>query len=157
MSPPAPDRPAPKGVTRLARKPGRGHDEARLTIRVDFGQHGALGPGKIRLLELIGAQGSISAAGRAMGMSYRRAWLLVDSLNQAFRDPVVATQHGGSGGGGAALTPAGQAMVDRYRTMEAAVEGAAAAHLAAFAQSLSDRPPDFAGPDIDGPDIDDDA
>ena len=95
MTTPAADKPAPRGVTRLARNPARGGDEARLTIRIDFGGHGALGPGKVRLPELIGAQGSISAAGRAMGMSYRRAWLLIDSLNQAFREPVVATQHGG--------------------------------------------------------------
>ncbi|BBK33492.1 molybdate transport system regulatory protein [Stella humosa] len=148
MSPP-PDKPAPRGVTRLARNPARGGGEARLTIRVDFGEHGALGPGKIRLLELIGAQGSISAAGRAMGMSYRRAWLLVDSLNQAFREPMVATQHGGSGGGGAVLTAAGQALIARYRRMEAEVESAAGQHLAAFAASLSERPPAFVAPDMD--------
>ena len=59
-----------------------------------------LGPGKIRLLELIGERGSISAAGRGMGMSYRRAWLLVDDLNRCFKEPVVLTQLGGSGGGG---------------------------------------------------------
>ena len=149
MTTPAADKPAPRGVTRLARNPARGGDEARLTIRIDFGGHGALGPGKIRLLELIGAQGSISAAGRAMGMSYRRAWLLIDSLNQAFREPGGATQQGGQGGGGAALTPAGQALVARYRTMEAALEAAAAEHLSAFAAALSDRAPTFAEPDID--------
>ncbi|WP_374449720.1 winged helix-turn-helix domain-containing protein [Stella sp.] len=148
------DRPAARGVTRLARNPARGGDEARLTIRVDFGGHGALGPGKIRLLELIGAQGSISAAGRAMGMSYRRAWLLVDSLNQAFRAPVVSTQHGGPGGGGAQLTAAGQALVDRYRAMETALEAAAAQHLAAFAAALSDGPPTLSEPD---PDLEDEA
>lgn len=143
------DKPAPRGVTRLTRNPARGGDEARLTIRIDFGGHGALGPGKIRLLELVGAQGSISAAGRAMGMSYRRAWLLIDSLNQAFREPVVATQHGGQGGGGAQLTPAGQALIERYRAMEAALETAAAEHLAAFATALSDRPPVFPPADLD--------
>lgn len=148
-SSPPPDKPPSRGVTRLARNPARGSDEARLTIRVDFGSHGALGPGKIRLLELIGAQGSISAAGRAMGMSYRRAWLLVDSLNQAFREPVVATQHGGQGGGGAQLTQAGQALIARYRTMEGALEAAAAEHLAAFAAALSERTPVFPVDDID--------
>ena len=149
MNQPTPEKASPRGVTRLARKPARGQDQARLTIRVDFGEHGALGPGKVRLLELIGTHGSISAAGRAMGMSYRRAWLLVDSLNQAFRDPVVATQHGGPGGGGAALTEAGQALVARYRALEEDVERAAAGHMTALVQSLSDRPPDFTGPDID--------
>lgn len=149
MNQPTPEKASPRGVTRLARKPARGQDQARLTIRVDFGEHGALGPGKVRLLELIGTHGSISAAGRAMGMSYRRAWLLVDSLNQAFRDPVVATQHGGPGGGGAALTEAGQALVARYRALEEDVERAAAGHMTALVQSLYDRPPDFTGPDID--------
>ncbi|MGE0726303.1 MAG: winged helix-turn-helix domain-containing protein [Alphaproteobacteria bacterium] len=128
-------------MTRLARRPGRGAGEPRLTLRVDFGAHGALGPGKIRLLELIGEQGSISAAGRAMGMSYRRAWLLVESLNQAFRAPVVASRHGGSGGGGAALTPAGRELVRRYRRLESAAEAAAASHLRALADALSDEPP----------------
>src|SRR5580693_9375396 len=67
----------------------------RLTVRVDFGAGSALGPGKIRLLEAIGATGSISQAGRALEMSYRRAWLLVDDMNHCFRTPVVATQGGG--------------------------------------------------------------
>lgn len=120
-----------------------------LSIRVDLGPGASFGPGKARLLELIAETGSISAAARAMDMSYRRAWLLIDSLNQAFREPVVATQHGGQGGGGAALTPAGQALVARYRTMEAALEAAAAEHLSAFAAALSDRAPTFAEPDID--------
>ena len=73
----------------------------RLTVRVDFGADRALGPGKIRLLEAIGKTGSISRAGRALGMSYRRAWLLVDDMNRSFRAPVVATQPGGVQGGGA--------------------------------------------------------
>jgi len=68
----------------------------RLTVRVDFGADRALGPGKIRLLEAIGKSGSISRAGRALGMSYRRAWLLIDDMNRSFRAPVVATQPGGA-------------------------------------------------------------
>ena len=91
---------------------------AKLTLRVDFDDATRLGPGKVRLLELIAECGSISAAGRGMGMSYRRAWLLVDSLNRCFKEPVVLTQLGGSGGGGAALTGFGQAVVDNYRAME---------------------------------------
>ena len=67
----------------------------RLTLRIDFDKGRALGPGKIRLLELVGETGSISAAGRALGMSYRHAWLLVDALNTTFREPVVATRGGG--------------------------------------------------------------
>ena len=77
---------------------------ARLSIRIDLDGGFRIGPGKIRLLELIEATGSISAAGRAMAMSYRRAWLLVESLNTSFREPVVAAQSGGRHGGGAQLT-----------------------------------------------------
>lgn len=80
---------------------------ARITLRIDFGESRALGPGKVRPLELVGETGSISAAGRATGMSYRRAWLLVDALNQTFRMPVVQTRGGGVGGGGGDLTPFG--------------------------------------------------
>ena len=71
----------------------------RLTLRIDFDEDRALGPGKVRLLELVEATGSISAAGRAMDMSYRRTWLLVDALNRTFRLPVVETRSGGGGGG----------------------------------------------------------
>ena len=83
-------------------------DTLRLTLRVDFGSGRALGPGKICLLEAIAKTGSISQAGRKLGMSYRRAWLLVDDMNNCFRDPVVMAQPGGAHGGGAALTAFGQ-------------------------------------------------
>ena len=81
----------------------------RLTLRI--GPDRAVGPGKIKLLELIDSLGSIAAAGRQMGMSYRRAWLLVDSVNRCFRQPVVASQAGGQHGGGALLTELGHAVV----------------------------------------------
>ena len=90
----------------------------RLTLRIDFDEGRALGPGKMRLLELISETGSISAAGRAMGMSYRRAWLLVDALNKTFRMAVVETREGGVGGGGANLTAFGSELVASYRAME---------------------------------------
>ena len=90
----------------------------RLTVRIDFTGGRRVGPGKIRLLELIDETGSISAAGRAMAKSYRRAWLLVDSLNTSFRDPVVDTRSGGRHGGGAHLTPFGRELIERYRAME---------------------------------------
>ena len=77
---------------------------AKLSIRIDLDPGGRLGPGKVALLEQIEAQGSISAAGRAMGMSYKRAWDLVAALNAAFRTPLVQAQMGGRHGGGAALT-----------------------------------------------------
>lgn len=110
----------------------------KLTLRVDFDQDRAIGPGKIKLLELIDALGSISAAGRHMDMSYRRAWLLVDDLNQSFRQPVVTSQVGGAHGGGAALTELGCAVVRHYRAIEAAAQAAGAPHIGALAASLAD-------------------
>ena len=101
----------------------------RLTLRLDFGPEEALGPGKIRLLELLAETGSIAAAGRAMDMSYRRAWLLIAALNAMFREPVVATKLGGKAGGGAALTPFGAELISRYRDMERLAQGAIAPHL----------------------------
>jgi molybdate transport system regulatory protein len=121
------------------------HDEERrpvLTIRVDFGPLGSLGPGKIRLMELISKHGSISAAGKEMGMSYRRAWLLVDDINQVFREPLVEKQTGGSGGGGARLTKLGRDVVGRYRAIEGAATTASAADLRALKASLASRPKD---------------
>jgi molybdate transport system regulatory protein len=109
----------------------------RLTLRIDFDQNRAIGPGKIKLLELIDALGSISAAGRQMKMSYRRAWLLVDSLNKCFSEPLVASQAGGPHGGGAALTPAGAAVVRHYRAVEAAAYAAGAAHIDALDMALA--------------------
>src|SRR3546814_4386528 len=119
----------------------------KLNLRIDLGGHGAVGPGKARLLELIAEHGSISAAGRAMGMSYRRAWLLVDSLNQAFREPVVTTQIGGTSGGGAALTEAGQTLLAHYRAIETEAQAAVAGRLTALQSMLSDRPPGHPAPD----------
>ncbi|HUA53724.1 MAG TPA: LysR family transcriptional regulator [Candidatus Sulfotelmatobacter sp.] len=106
---------------------------ARLTLRVDLGPDQAIGPGKIRLLEAIAETGSISQAGRALGMSYRRAWLLVDDLNHCFRTPVVAAQTGGARGGGAALTRFGADLVAHYRALEHAAHRAGARHLRALA------------------------
>jgi molybdate transport system regulatory protein len=111
----------------------------RLTVRVDFGADRALGPGKIRLLEAIGKTGSISRAGRALGMSYRRAWLLVDDMNRCFRAPVVMTQPGGVRGGGAALTPFGLELIEKYRAIEARATAAAKPDLQALQNSLRRR------------------
>jgi molybdate transport system regulatory protein len=101
----------------------------RLTLRVDFGTDQAIGPGKVRLLEAIKKTGSISQAGRALGMSYRRAWLLVDDMNRCFREPVVTAQPGGSQGGGAALTAFGEKVVLKYRTIESEATAAAKPEL----------------------------
>jgi len=102
---------------------------ARLTLRVDFGKDRAVGPGKIRLLEAIRDTGSITKAGVTLGMSYRRAWLLVDDMNHCFREPVVAAQAGGTHGGGTALTPFGARLIDQYRAIEAEAHSATAARL----------------------------
>ncbi|MBP2509478.1 molybdate transport system regulatory protein [Agrobacterium tumefaciens] len=87
-------------------------------LRIDFPPGERLGHGKIELMELIAETGSISAAGRAMDMSYRRAWLLVDALNHMFRQPVIESQRGGKQGGGAALTAFGAELLERYRGMQ---------------------------------------
>jgi len=102
---------------------------ARLTLRVDLGDDRAVGPGKIRLLEAIRDAGSITKAGIALGMSYRRAWLLVDDMNNCFREPVVAAQAGGTHGGGATLTPFGSKLIDEYRAIEAEAHSATASRL----------------------------
>jgi molybdate transport system regulatory protein len=105
---------------------------AKLTLRIDLAGRGTIGPGKIRLLELVGESGSISAAGRAMKMSYRRAWSLVDEINRCFRAPVVETQLGGTRGGGAVLTDAGHDLIARYRAIERAATKASASDLTAL-------------------------
>ncbi len=89
----------------------------KLTIILDSGAR--IGPGKATLLESIRDTGSISAAARDMGMSYKRAWLLLDSINQAFEVPAVTAAPGGHGGGGAQLTAFGRELLERYRRMEA--------------------------------------
>jgi len=88
------------------------------SYRIELGPGLRLGPGKVRLMELIAKHGSISAAAREMGMSYRRAWLLVEESNRLFAVPLVETVAGGSGGGGAMLTDAGHKAVAAYRDIE---------------------------------------
>ena len=91
----------------------------RLTLRIDIGDQRKLGPGKARLLELIAEHGSITAAGRAMSMSYRRAWMLIDDLNTMFAAKLVEAKPGGAGGGGAHLTDLGREVLAAYRRIEA--------------------------------------
>jgi len=90
----------------------------RLSIRVDLASGDRIGPGKIALLEAISKSGSISAAARTLDMSYRRAWLLVEEINLALREPAVTAATGGQHGGGAALTPVGERIVKLYRAIE---------------------------------------
>lgn len=107
-------------------------------IRLLIGADTALGPGKAALLEAVGRHGSIAAAAREMGMSYRRAWNLADSVNNAFRQPLVTTATGGKGGGGAALTDFGREVLRRYRAMEDKAAASIAADLEAFGALMAD-------------------
>jgi molybdate transport system regulatory protein len=110
---------------------------ARLSIRIDFGPDLRVGPGKIQLLEEIAALGSIAAGGRALHMSYRRAWELIEDLNKTFGKPVVESKSGGKKGGGATLTPLGLALITRYRAMERAAASATEAHLDALKREIA--------------------
>jgi molybdate transport system regulatory protein len=105
-------------------------------LRVDFGPNRAIGPGKIRLLEAIDRSGSISQAGRALGMSYRRAWLLIDDMNRCFREPVVEAQPGGARGGGAVLTDFGRKLARDYRAIESEAASATRKLLKEITASL---------------------
>lgn len=109
--------------------------DAKLSLRIDL-PSGRIGPGKIRLLEAIDREGSISAAGRALGMSYRRAWDLVDALNTIAGSPVVEASTGGHRGGGATLTDAGRCLLADYRAIEQAVQRAAGPRLAALMRRM---------------------
>ncbi len=91
---------------------------AEIKLRIDFDDDRYIGHGRIQLLEMIGKHGSIAKAAKAMGMSYKRAWYLIDEFNDMFASPLVERRHGGRGGGAARLTPFGERLVREYRTME---------------------------------------
>lgn len=109
-------------------------------IRILVGAVVAIGPGKADLLQAIADHGSISAAARGMAMSYRRAWLLVEGMNNAFRRPLVETLTGGDGGGGARLTETGKEVLRRYRAMEAKAARSVAFDLRGFSGLLRGGP-----------------
>jgi molybdate transport system regulatory protein len=113
----------------MARYPG-------LLLRVLAAKDPAMGPGKARLVALIIETGSISSAAREMGMSYRRAWQLVEALNKSFNEPVVLTAVGGKRGGGAAVTDFGKRLVADYHRMEAKASAAIEADLEEFSTRL---------------------
>ncbi|PHP66980.1 molybdenum-binding transcriptional regulator [Zhengella mangrovi] len=113
-------------------------DTPRLRLRILFGDDAMLGPGKADLLEQIGKAGSIAAAGRTMGMSYKRAWSLVEEMNRAFREPLVESMRGGSSGGGASLTKAGQDVLALYRAIEEETAAANAGRIATLQAMLAD-------------------
>ncbi|MGC4051646.1 MAG: LysR family transcriptional regulator [Paludibaculum sp.] len=124
-------------AVRTSRQKSPPPSEARLSIRIDLATGGRIGPGKVALLEAIDRAGSISAAGRDLRMSYRRAWELVEELNKIIGSPVVNTSAGGSGGGGATLTPAGEALVTEYRAIEEATQAAARRYLEALGRTCT--------------------
>lgn len=111
---------------------------ADLRLRLVFGGGAMIGPGKADLLELIAKTGSISAACRAMNMSYKRAWMLVETMNAMFRAPVVQSARGGPKGGGAALTETGQEVLRHYRALERRCADQGAPEIAAITALLGD-------------------
>lgn len=123
---------------------GRSAVMAGLKVSIVFDSGARIGPGKATLLESIRDTGSISAAARGMGMSYKRAWLLLDSINQAFEHPSVTAATGGQRGGGAVLTEFGRELLERYRRIEARARDSAGDDLAALDRSV--RP--VAGPKV---------
>lgn len=114
-----------------------GNDGIRLRLRIVFGPGVMLGPGKADLLAAIRETGSISAAGRSMGMSYKRAWNLVEEMNAGFAAPLVQRHRGGPRGGSAELTEAGARVLDLYRRIEGRAAEAGGAEVAALAAMLA--------------------
>lgn len=112
----------------------------RISVRIDLASGKRIGPGKIALLEAIRSTGSISAAARSLGMSYRRAWLLVEEINHALRGPAVTAETGGRRGGGAIITPVGERVVGLYRAIEAHARAAASAEFRTIAKMVRPRP-----------------
>ena len=107
-------------------------DGPRIKLRLEYDAPLVLGPGKAQLLRLIAELGSISAAGRRMGMSYKRAWSLVEEMNTAFATPLVDSSRGGAGGGGARVTAAGRQVLHHYDALQNLLRDRGAADLAAI-------------------------
>ncbi|MGZ2749110.1 winged helix-turn-helix domain-containing protein [Burkholderia stagnalis] len=112
----------------------RAIDEPQVSfrMRVRMGDTVALGPGKVALLEAVREHGSISAAARSLGMSYRRAWLLIDELNRSLTSPATVSEQGGHSGGGCTLTPVGDEIVRLYRAIEQQAQKHCAKQIAAL-------------------------
>jgi molybdate transport system regulatory protein len=121
----------------MKKKIARTSETLRPQIRISFKKSIAMGPGKADLLDAISASGSISAAARELGMSYRRAWLLVETMNQSFNEPLVETATGGQHGGGAIVTELGYDVVRRYRAMERKAAASVVKEMNEFASLLS--------------------
>ena len=110
-----------------------------LSVRIDLDTGARIGPGKIALLKAVGETGSISAAGRTLDMSYRRAWKLIEELNASFKEPLVTSQTGGKSGGGAQLTALGKLVIAHYTAIEAKSHKAATRHLSALQATMRGR------------------
>lgn len=113
-------------------------DHPQLKLRLVFGPDEMIGPGKAELLERIDKTGSIAAAGREMGMSYKRAWMLVETMNDMFRMPVVVSSRGGAKGGGASVTDMGFAVLKEYRALEELTRNSGKPHVNRLKSMLSD-------------------
>lgn len=111
----------------------------RIVLRIDFDDLNYIGHGRITLLEQVAEHGSIAKAAKAMNMSYKRAWYLLDEFGKCFDEPLIVRQHGGRGGGSAQLTAFGQEVVERYRQMEALANRALAKEIAALERHLAKR------------------
>lgn len=122
---------------RPAPRPGSPKTSPGVRFRVDFHERCSVGIGKISLLEAIARTGCLSQAARDLGMSYRRAWLLVDSMNTGFDTAVISATVGGRGGGGAQLTAFGRELVGAYRNLEARVAPLAATHMSEIATHVA--------------------
>ena len=118
------------------------NDRLEPRIRILLGSSIAIGPGKAALLQAISETGSIAAAGRRMGMSYRRAWLLAKTMNACFREPLIEAAKGGVGGGGARLTVMGQEVLSLYRAMEDHAVTAVAADMTKLRALMVKEPPE---------------
>lgn len=115
---------------------GSEHGGVKVAARVMLGRAIAMGPGKADLLAAVARTGSIAAAGRDLGLSYRRTRDMVDTLNACWKVPLIDTARGGSHGGGASLTDAGRTILDRYRALDRDVQRAAEAHAAGLLEML---------------------
>jgi len=117
-------------------------DRLEPRIRILLGSSIAIGPGKAALLDAIGETGSIAAAGRRMGMSYRRAWLVAKTVNACFQKPLIEAAKGGTGGGGARLTAMGREVLTLYRAMEDHAAAAVAPDMEKLRRLMVDQPPE---------------
>src|SRR5580698_9937631 len=104
--------------------------EVRFRMRIRQAESVAIGPGKVDLLEAVQQHGSISAAARSLGMSYRRAWLLIDELNRSLKAPATHSEQGGQSGGGCTLTPVGERIIHLYREVEVEAQRSCAKQIA---------------------------